>query len=251
MKQASRQAKRPAPDRRRQALAVLDILRCRYPEARCELEHVDPLELTVAVVLSAQCTDLRVNQVTGELFRRCRTPRDYLELPAGELEELIRPVGCFRRKADSLRGIMRGLLAHHGGQVPADLDALVALPGIGRKTANVIIGNAFGIAAGIAVDTHVGRVARRLGLTAHADPAKVEADLVALFPQEAWIEVNHLLIFHGRQICVARRPRCPICPLAELCDFRLKACLPAGRQAERGRTVKDPLPDGSDRRSVE
>lgn len=188
-----------------------------YPDAHCELDFENPLELLVATVLSAQCTDKRVNMVTRELFRQCRTAGDYAAIPVAKLEGLVRPTGFFRNKAKNLKALGARLVAEHGGEVPPDPDKLAALPGVGRKTANVVLGNAFGIEAGVVVDTHVGRLARRLGLTAHEDPVKVERDLAALFPREKWTLLSHWLISHGRARCKARKPDCAGCELAGMC----------------------------------
>lgn len=196
---------------------ILDLLTERYPEARCELDFESPLELTVAVVLSAQCTDARVNQLTRKLFRKYRTPADYLAVPVTELEQDIRPAGFFRNKAKSIRGIMEAVASQHQGKIPDTMAELTGLPGIGRKTANVILGNAFGKCEGIAVDTHVKRVSGRLALTSRNDPDKIEQDLCRLFQQERWTDINHILIFHGRYTCKARKPLCGECPVARLC----------------------------------
>lgn len=206
-----------ASARRERAAEILTRLVRAYPEARCALDHRDPLELLVATILSAQCTDVRVNQVTPALFRRCPTAADYAAIPTGELEALIQSTGFFRNKARSLRALGAVLVERHGGEVPATMEALVALPGVGRKTANVVLGNAFGKNEGIVVDTHVGRLARRLGLTREDDPVKVERDLEPLFPRSEWALLAHLLIAHGRQTCKAPRPRCAECSLADLC----------------------------------
>ena len=200
-------------DRARQ---VDDLLAAEWPDARCELDFTTPFELLVATVLSAQTTDVRVNSVTPELFRRYPGPREVAGADQGELEDVLRPLGFFRAKATSLRGLAAALLEGHGGQVPADLDALVRLPGVGRKTANVVLGNAFEI-PGITVDTHVGRLARRLGWTSHKDPVKVERDIAELLPEERWTMACHRLIFHGRRVCHSRRPACGACVLADLC----------------------------------
>ena len=200
-------------DRARQ---VDDLLAAEWPDARCELDFTTPFELLVATVLSAQTTDVRVNSVTPELFRRYPGPRELAGADQGDLEDVLRPLGFFRAKATSLRGLAAALLEGHGGQVPADLDALVRLPGVGRKTANVVLGNAFEI-PGITVDTHVGRLARRLGWTSHKDPVKVERDIAELLPEERWTMACHRLIFHGRRVCHSRRPACGACVLADLC----------------------------------
>jgi len=193
-------------------------LRRAHPDARIELDFANPLELLVATVLSAQCTDVRVNLVTKDLFKKYRTPADYLNSPVEELEDDIRSTGFFRNKAKAIRGQMTAILERHGGRVPETMEELVALPGVGRKTANVILGNAFG-KPGIPVDTHVRRVAGRLGLTKHDDPVKIETDLAALYPPQNWTLLGHTLIFHGRRICHARKPACADCPVADLCDY--------------------------------
>jgi endonuclease-3 len=199
---------------------ILRKLKRYYPDAHCALVHSTPLELLVATVLSAQCTDERVNVVTKDLFQHYKTAQDYAEAPLADLESRIRSTGFFRSKAKSLQGIGQKLVAHHGGKVPQEVEALVQLPGVGRKTANVVLGVAFGIANGVVVDTHVKRLAFRLGLTNHKTPEKVEADLQKLIPKSQWIQFSHELIFHGRKICKARRPQCEICPLEGECPKR-------------------------------
>ncbi|PYG01142.1 DNA-(apurinic or apyrimidinic site) lyase /endonuclease III [Georgenia satyanarayanai] len=201
----------PAP-----AVEVDDVLTAEWPDARCELDFTAPFELLVATVLSAQTTDVRVNAVTPTLFRRWPGPAELAAASQEELEEVLRPLGFFRAKATSLRGLAAALLADHGGQVPADLDALVRLPGVGRKTANVVLGNAFDV-PGITVDTHVGRLARRLGWTENKDPVKVERDIADLVPPERWTMLCHRLIFHGRRVCHSRRPACGACVFADVC----------------------------------
>ena len=195
---------------------ALTVLARTYPEVRCELDHRTPLELLVATVLSAQSTDRRVNRVTPALFARYPDAPAYAAADRAELEEMIRPVGFFRAKAQSIQGIAQELCERHGGEVPADLDALVALPGVGRKTANVVLGEAFGV-PGITVDTHVGRLARRLGWTRSSDPVRIERDLADLIPRDRWTEASQLLIWHGRRCCHARRPACGACTLARWC----------------------------------
>ncbi|HSM14358.1 MAG TPA: endonuclease III [Thermoanaerobaculia bacterium] len=219
---AGKRRRRPArresaAARRQRAGEILGRLRSEYPDAHCALDHRDPLELLVATILSAQCTDARVNQVTPELFRRFPRARDYAEAGLDELERLIQSTGFFRNKARSLQGLGAALVERHGGEVPSTMEELVELPGVGRKTANVVLGNAFGIDEGIVVDTHVGRLARRLALTREEDPVRVERDLVELFPRAAWTLLAHLLISHGRAVCRAPRPRCAQCVLADLC----------------------------------
>ena len=217
---AHRKARRPretAALRKRRAAEIFARLREAYPEAHCALDHRNPLELTVATILSAQCTDVRVNLVTPALFARCRSAADYAAIPTAELEALIQSTGFFRNKARSIRGLGKALVERHGGEVPQSLDELVALPGVGRKTANVVLGNAFGRNEGVVVDTHVGRLARRLALSRADDPVKVERDLMPLFPRDEWTDLAHLLIAHGRAVCQARNPRCGDCPVAALC----------------------------------
>jgi endonuclease-3 len=206
-----------AAERARRAREILLRLEREYPEAHCALVHEDPLELLVATILSAQCTDLRVNLVTPALFARCPTAVDYAAIPVAELEELIRSTGFFRNKSRSLSALGAALIERHGGKVPETMAELVALPGVGRKTANVVLGNAFGKNEGIVVDTHVARLARRLGLTRADDPVAIERELVPLFPRTSWALLAHLLIAHGRAVCKAPRPRCASCVLAELC----------------------------------
>jgi endonuclease-3 len=204
-------------EKKKRAAEVFRRLGRAYPDARTALDFSSPLELLVATILSAQTTDVRVNQVTPALFRRYRTAADYARAPAGELEEAIRTTGFFNSKAKSLRRTGAALAAEHGGRVPETMAELVALPGVGRKTANVILGNAFGKDEGFVVDTHVGRLARRLGFTRQTDPVKVENDLIAIVPKGKRTLDAHRLIFHGRQICVARKPRCEVCPVLPLC----------------------------------
>jgi endonuclease III len=187
-----------------------------YPAAHCELDFTTPLELAVATVLSAQCTDRRVNEVTPVLFARYRTAADYAAADRAELEELIRPTGFFRNKTTSLIGLGAALVERHGGQVPRRMADLVALPGIGRKTANVVLGNAFGV-PGLTVDTHFGRLVRRFGWTAEQDPVKVEAVVAGLLARSEWTMFSHRVIFHGRRVCHARKPACGACALARLC----------------------------------
>ena len=196
---------------------IYDILLAEYPDARCALEHASPYELTVATILSAQCTDARVNMVTPELFRRYPDPEALSAALPEELEEVIRSTGFFRNKTRNLIGMATALLEEHGGDLPRNMKELSALPGIGRKTANVILGNAFGIDEGVVVDTHVKRLSRRMGLTAETTPEKIERDMMALFPRRVWTMLAHLLIWHGRQVCNARRPRCNRCPLSHRC----------------------------------
>lgn len=200
------------------ATEVYKRLRKAYPNARIELHFNSPVQLLVATILSAQCTDARVNEVTERLFTKYQKPQDYLRWPLSELEQDIRATGFFRQKGRSLQGVMKALVEKHGGQVPAELEALTALPGVGRKTANVILGNAFGI-PGIVVDTHVSRVTQRIGLTRETDPERIERDLSALYPREEWTRLSHTLIFHGRYTCKAKKPLCQSCVVSDLCDY--------------------------------
>lgn len=216
-----RKSMRESQEQRRQrAKVIVQKLKRYYPDAHCALDHDNALELLVATILSAQCTDERVNQVTKSLFQHYRTAHDYADADLAELEREVKSTGFFRSKAKSIKGSGARLVAEHGGQVPADLAALTALPGVGRKTANVVLGNAFGVAVGIVVDTHVKRLAYRLGLTSAKTPEKVEADLLALVDKRDWINFSHWLIFHGRRICKARKPQCEICPLEGECPKR-------------------------------
>ena len=212
-----RAAKLPPP-KTRLPLVTAELARL-YPDCGIALTFATPLQLAVATILSAQCTDKRVNLVTPALFARFPDAAAFAAGPLAEITELVKSTGFFRNKARHIQNFAREILAHHGGEVPADLDALVKLPGIGRKTANVVLGDAFGI-PGITVDTHVGRLARRLGLTVHADPVKVEFDLNKLIPQPDWTPVSHRLILHGRAVCAARSPACHRCTLVPLCPQR-------------------------------
>ncbi|MBA3637313.1 MAG: endonuclease III, partial [Rubrobacteraceae bacterium] len=199
------------------ASEVIARLKAEYPDARTELDWSNPLELLVATILSAQTTDVQVNRVTESLFAKYRKAEDYADAALDVLEEDIRPTGFYRNKARSLRGMARALVEEHGGEVPRTMPELVALPGVGRKTANVVLGNAFGTNEGIVVDTHVRRVSNRLGLTESQDPVKIEQDLMGVVPEEDWTIFSHLLIFHGRRTCKARKPDCPNCVLNHIC----------------------------------
>ena len=203
--------------RRERVVEILGRLRQTYPQTRIALDFENPLQLLMATVLAAQCTDERVNMVTPALFRRYPTARDYAAADPGELEEMVKSTGFFRNKARALKNLGTALVAEHGGEVPASLEQLVALPGVGRKTANVVLGNAMGRIEGIAVDTHTQRLSRRLFLTTEADPDKIERDLMAVLPQEDWTRFALLLQDHGRKVCKARKPECAVCPVADLC----------------------------------
>ena len=204
-------------DEKKRVRRLIRLLRKEYPGARCSLDHSNPLELLVATILSAQCTDERVNVVTAELFRKYRTWEDYASAPAAELERDIRPTGFFRNKAKSIQGACRQIGERHGGRVPQTMEELLELPGVARKTANVVLGNAYHIASGVVVDTHVSRLSARLGLSREKLPEKIERDLTAVVPESDWIDFSHLLIAHGRKVCKARKPACGECVLASLC----------------------------------
>jgi endonuclease-3 len=212
----SRQSKKTATASK-MARELLKRLPAIYPDAHCELDHSNALELLVATILSAQCTDKRVNIVTKDLFARCRTAADYATISQEELEALVRSTGFYRNKAKNIRAMGAALLAKHGGEVPSTLEALADLPGAGRKTANVVLGNAFQKNEGVVVDTHVGRLSQRLGLTTFTDPVRIEQDLIKLFPRDSWTLLSHWLIFHGRRRCPARKPDCPNCELRDIC----------------------------------
>ncbi len=209
---------RPSPQKVKAILAILDL---HYPDARCSLQFNSPLELLIATILSAQCTDVRVNQVAPVLFKKYPTAGAYAEAPIEQIEEDIRSTGFFRNKARNIKACSGILHERFGGAVPADLDVLVTLPGIGRKTANVVLGNAFQI-PGIVVDTHVARVSARLGLTSHKDPDKIEQDLVTIIPKEKWTVFSHQLIQLGRDLCRARKPMTSDCPLRTHCTYALE-----------------------------
>ena len=208
---------RPTPANASERIGpIIKTLKRQYPDAKCALEHADPLELLVATILSAQCTDARVNLVTKDLFRKYRSAEDYANANPEEFEQEIRSTGFFRNKTKSILGMAQALVDHHGGKVPASMDELTALPGVGRKTANVVLGNAFEV-PGITVDTHVGRLVRRFGWTEETDPVKVEHAVGALIPRREWTQLSHVLIFHGRRVCHARKPACGACPVHRLC----------------------------------
>ena len=209
-------------NRKDRTAALIGAFRRVYPNAHCELVFSNPLQLLVATVLSAQCTDKRVNLVTETLFARYRAAADFARASQEELEDAIHSTGFFRNKAKALRALSSALIERHHGEVPADMAALTALPGVGRKTANVVLGNAFGINAGIVVDTHVARLAGRLGLTQETAPEKIEEDLMTLVPREEWTNFSHWLIWHGRRRCTARNPDCAGCEVQVLCPSAFK-----------------------------
>jgi endonuclease-3 len=207
----------PKPGSPEQIRAITAELRHLYPDAKCSLDFSNPLELLIATQLSAQCTDERVNLVTLDLFQKYRNVEDYATTSQEELEQDIRSTGFYRNKAKNIRAACQRLITNYDGEVPRTMADLLTLPGVARKTANVVLGNAFGIVEGFVVDTHIGRLARRFGWTTNEDPVKVEQDLMRLVPQHDWLELSHLMIFHGRAICLARKPLCEQCALAKLC----------------------------------
>ena len=208
--------------RAERAAALIEAFARTYPDAHCELDFGSPLELLIATILSAQCTDKRVNLVTKELFRVCHTARDYAEIAPAKLEKIIQSTGFFRAKAKSLRAACADIVAQHGGKVPQTMEALTALHGVGRKTANVVLGNAFGINEGVVVDTHVQRLSGRLKLTRETSPEKIEQDLMKLIPRDKWTLFSHWLIWHGRRRCFARKPDCAGCEVQKLCPSAFK-----------------------------
>lgn len=220
----------PALPKKQRISALLEVLAKTYPHAHCELVFSNPLELLMATILSAQCTDVRVNQVTRRLFERCRTPQDYAEIPQAELEDIVQPTGFFRSKAKHLKACAQALLSFHGGEVPRSLATLTSLPGVGRKTANVVLGDAFGTPEGVVVDTHVQRLSGRLGLSKHRSPENIEADLMRSVPRPQWAVLSHWLIWHGRRRCGALKPDCLHCEIRELCPSAEKDASKIGRK---------------------
>jgi endonuclease III len=217
-----------------EALALYQLIRARHPDAHCELDHVGPFQLVVATVLSAQSTDVMVNKVTPELFRRWPEPAQLARAEPAEVERVLSKLGMFRQKTKNVIGLSKLLVERHDGQVPRTLDELVKLPGVGRKTANVVLGVAFGAPEGVVVDTHVQRISQRLGLTAHSEPVDIERDLMKLFDRELWDPLSHTLIFHGRRICTAIKPACPACPAQAVCPSAFHA-EQVGRKPTRSR----------------
>ena len=207
----------PGQEQKQRTRDIIRRLKREYPEARGSLNYSNPLELLVATILSAQCTDERVNIVTADLFRKYRAPEDYLNVSQEELEQDVRSTGFYRNKAKAIRGACQRIVEHHAGRVPDRLEDLLMLPGVARKTANVVLGNAFGIATGVVVDTHVQRLSRRLGLSDENQPEKIERDLIELVPKKDWIDFSHLMIYHGRRVCKARKPLCDECVVEPLC----------------------------------
>jgi len=214
---ASKTKPKKKPDLKKQARDIERLLRKEYPDAKCELDYRNAFELAAATILSAQCTDKRVNMVTPALFKRFPDAFALAAADRSAVEEIIKSTGFFRNKAKSLIGMAKAVVEKHGGEIPRSMEELFALPGIGRKTANVVLGNAFDMNEGVVVDTHVARLSRLLGLTRQTDPVKIELDLMQLFPRESWALLSHLFIWHGRRVCVARKPRCAECVLNRIC----------------------------------
>ena len=217
-----------------EALALYTLIRERHPDAHCELDHRNPFELIVATVLSAQSTDVMVNKLTPELFRRWPGPKELASAEPAEVEKVLAKIGMFRQKTKNVVGLSKLLLEKHAGQVPRTLDELVQLPGVGRKTANVVLGVAFGAPEGVVVDTHVQRISQRLGFTRHDEPVEIEQDLMRTFQREDWDAIGHVLIFHGRRICTARKPACAACPVSGACPSAFQA-ESVGRKPQRVR----------------
>ena len=220
---AARQSPLPKRTKYLRATQIYERLQAAYPDAKCALDHQNPLQLLIATILSAQSTDKMVNQITPALFKRCKTAKDFAEIDTAELEKMIHSSGFFRNKAKSIKGAARLIFDEFGGQVPSTMENLLKLPGVARKTANVVLGVAFGIADGVVVDTHVQRLSRRLDFSKEERPDKIEQDLMQLFPRERWIHLAHLLIHHGRAKCMAVRPKCAECPIEDLCYSEDKA----------------------------
>jgi endonuclease-3 len=201
----------------KRVVAILAKLDVAYPEATCELKHENAFQLLISTILSAQCTDVRVNQVTQELYKKYESPEDFAYANSVELEKEIRPTGFFRNKTKSIIGASKALIEQFGGTVPRTMEEILTLPGVARKTGNVVLGTAYGIASGVVVDTHVQRLSQRLDLTRNEDPKKIEQDLMAIIPQNKWIQFSHQLIWHGRRVCIARKPKCAECNLEKIC----------------------------------
>ncbi len=204
------------------AIKIIDILKEYYPDATCSLDFKTPFQMVVATILSAQCTDERVNKTTPSIFQYYSAPEDFANMDIEKLEELIHPCGFYKNKAKNIKACSQKIISDFNGEVPKTSDELMSLPGVGRKTANVVMLEAFGIAQGIAVDTHAKRISNLIGLSNESDPLKIEQDLLRLFPKEYLKDINHLLVWHGRNICIARKPKCDICPIKNYCKFNLK-----------------------------
>ena len=208
--------------KKQDVITLIELLKKRYPDATCSLDFKTPFELVIAVMLSAQCTDERVNKTTPELFTRCKTIQDFVDIDINELEKIIHPCGFYKNKAKNIKLCAKQVLENFGGEVPHTMEELTSLAGIGRKSANVILLEVFGIAEGIAVDTHAKRISNLIGLSKEKEPEKIEKDLLKLFPKEYLKDVNHILVYHGRNTCIARKPKCDICPISHLCNYSKK-----------------------------
>lgn len=208
-------------DNKKRMVEIIKRLKKAYPDAHCALNHTNPFELLIATILSAQCTDARVNIVTATLFRKYRGPQDFIDVSQAELEKDIHSTGFFRNKAKNIKAASSRLVEIYGGEIPQSMNEILTLGGVARKTANVVLGNAFGIASGVVVDTHVSRLSQRLGLTKNKTPEKIERDLEKLVPKKHWIMFPHWIIFHGRQVCLARKPKCGECVLSNICPYRI------------------------------
>ena len=212
----------PDPTNPKRVAAILQKLDEAYPDATCELKHASPFQLLISTILSAQCTDVRVNQVTETLYKKYRSPEAFAYANPSELEQEIRPTGFFRNKTKSVMGASKALVEKFGGEVPRTMEEILTLPGVARKTGNVVLGTAYGLASGVVVDTHVMRLAQRLELTRNQEPKKIEQDLMKIIPQAKWIQFSHQLIWHGRRVCIARKPKCAVCNLEKICNSRDK-----------------------------
>lgn len=212
----------PDPTNPKRVAAILQKLDEAYPDATCELKHANPFQLLISTILSAQCTDVRVNHVTETLYKKYPNPETFAYANPSELEQEIRPTGFFRNKTKSVMGASKGVVERFGGEVPRTMEEILTLPGVARKTGNVVLGTAYGIASGVVVDTHVMRLAQRLELTKNQEPKKIEQDLMKVIPQDRWIKFSHQLIWHGRRVCIARKPKCAVCNLEKICNSRDK-----------------------------
>jgi endonuclease III len=212
----------PSPTNPKRVAAILQKLDEAYPDATCELKHVNPFQLLISTILSAQCTDVRVNQVTETLYKKYPNPEAFAYANPSELEQEIRPTGFFRNKTKSVMGASKAVVEKFGGQVPRTMEEILTLPGVARKTGNVVLGTAYGIASGVVVDTHVQRLSNRLELTKNQEPKKIEQDLMRVIPQNKWIQFSHQLIWHGRRVCIARKPKCAVCNLERICNAKDK-----------------------------
>jgi len=208
--------------KRQDIITLMELLKKQYPDATCSLDFTTPFELVVAVMLSAQCTDERVNKTTPELFKRCKTIQDFANIDINELEKIIHPCGFYKNKAKNIKLCAKQVLENFGGEVPHIMEELTSLAGVGRKSANVILLEVFGIVEGIAVDTHAKRISKLIGLSKEKEPEKIEKDLLKLFPKEYLKDINHLLVYHGRNTCIARKPKCDTCPISFLCNYGKK-----------------------------